>query len=501
MLENDFYPTPEALISRMLSRYSREALSDMTILEPSAGNGNIADFILDQTDRCFSRREYRARNIHCCEIDYELRSILSDKDFRIVGDDFLSYSGGWILYDLIIMNPPFSHGVEHVLHAWDILKAGDLVAILPSEVFRNPYTEQRKLLARIIQDNDGSVEDAGKAFEDAERKTQVEVSIIRLSKKELSGINDLFSTNGFQKSRIDDSAPDTVENMLAKRDVIASMEDAYHATLEAFKTAYKSLYELSLCGSQFGRNMAGDSEGSRHGTVQEAFCNFMGSTKLSGIATKKDFQDVYKQSFNVFVNDLRRAAWETVFGTTQMERFMTEGVKTEFRKLQQSQYSIEFSQQNVIKLLDTLFLNTNKIGEAAIIEAFDLMTKYYKENRIHVEGWKTNDFWRVNKKIILPFVVDWTFGTPHISWNQTQKLNDIDRGLCFLSGKSFDTIKKTSESIEAACKERCLFGKSEFFDFRLYKKGTGHFTFQDSNLWESFNIAACKGKNWLPQDT
>lgn len=496
MLENDFYPTPEDLISRMLSQYSREALADMTILEPSAGNGNIADFILDQTDRCFSRREYRARNIHCCEIDYELRSILSDKDFRIVGDDFLSYSGGGILYDLIIMNPPFSHGVEHVLHAWNILKAGDLVAILPLEVFRNPYTEQRKLLARVIQDNGGTVEDAGKAFEDAERKTSVEVCIIRLSKKELAGIDDLFSSSRFKAGKVDDSAPDTVENMLAKRDVVASMEDAYHATMEAFKTAYKALYELSLCGSIFGSRMSDD--GCRNGTVQEAFCRLIGSAKLSTIATKKDFQEVYKQSFNEFVGELRRAAWEKVFDTTQMERFMTEGVKTEFRKLQQDQYAIEFCQDNVMKLLDTLFLNTNKIGEAAILEAFDLMTKYHKENRVHIEGWKTNDFWRVNKKVILPHIVDWTFGRPRLSWSQEQKLNDIDRGLCFLSGKSFDTINKTARSIESGCNNLVLSGSGEFFDFRLYKKGTGHFTFRDNDLWERFNIAACKGKNWLP---
>ena len=496
MLENDFYPTPEDLISRMLSRYSREDLSGMTILEPSAGKGDIADFILGRTDHYYGRSETRARNIHCCEIDPDLRRILSDKDFRMVADDFLSYSGGGILYDLIIMNPPFSKGVEHVLHAWDILKAGDLIAILPSEVFRNPYTEQRKLLARVIQDNGGEVEDAGKAFEDAERKTSVEVSIIRLSKKNLDGMDDLFSSSRFKSSKIDDSAPDTVENMLAKRDVISSMEDAYHATLESFKTAYKALYELSLCGSMFGSRMS--DEGNRHGTVQEAFCRLIGSAKLSTITTKKDFQEVYKQSFNEFVGELRRAAWEKVFDTTQMERFMTEGVKTEFRKLQSDQYSIEFCQENVMKLLDTLFLNTNKIGESAILEAFDLMTKYHKENRIHIEGWKTNDFWRVNKKVILPYIVDWSFGRPRLSWNQEQKLNDIDRGLCFLIGKSFDTINKTARSIESGCNELQLSGSSEFFDFRLYKKGTGHFTFRDTDLWERFNIAACKGKNWLP---
>ena len=498
MFEHDFYPTPNGLIRKMLEPYDRESLSDKVILEPSAGKGDIADFIIDTLERSYKRREYLARNIHCCEIDHDLRGVLSSKGYRLVCEDFMGYSGVGVLYDLIVMNPPFSHGVEHVLHAWDILRAGDLVAILPKEVINNPYCESRKLLVKVIQDNHGVVEDAGKAFEDAERKTSVEVCIIRLTKEEYAGIDDLFTDSRFSRAKIDDSAPDSVENMLAKRDVIASMEDAYHSTLASFKTAYKALYELSMCGSVFGNRMLGSLNEGRHGSVKEAFCRLMGSAKLTSISTKKEFQEVFKESFNEFSVDLRRAAWEKVFDTTQMDRFMTESVKNEFRKLQQDQHSIEFNQENVIKLLDTLFLNTNKIGEAAILEAFDLMTKYHKENRIHIEGWKTNDFWRVNRKIILPYVVDWSIGRPHCSWSVTQKLDDIDRGLCFLTGKSFDSIKRISISVDAACRELCLTGNSEFFDFRVFKKGTGHFTFKDTDTWESFNIAACKGKNWLP---
>ena len=109
-----------------------------------------------------------------------------------------------------------------------------------------------------------------------------------------------------------------------------------------------------------------------------------------------------------------------------------------------------------------------------------------------------SECWRVNRKVILPYVVDWSFGYPRCSWGTMQKLDDIDRGLRFLSGKSFDIIKRTSASIESCGNARETSGSSEFFDFRLYKKGTGHFTFRDVDLWESFNISACKGKNWLP---
>ncbi len=41
---------------------------------------------------------------------------------------------------------------------------------------------------------------------------------------------------------------------------------------------------------------------------------------------------------------------------------------------------------------------------------------------------------------------------------------------------------------------------STYFDITVYKKGTIHLTFNDENILRRFNVAACRGRGWLPCD-
>ena len=40
---------------------------------------------------------------------------------------------------------------------------------------------------------------------------------------------------------------------------------------------------------------------------------------------------------------------------------------------------------------------------------------------------------------------------------------------------------------------------SQFFNCKIYRKGTLHITFKEESLWREFNIRATKGKAWLPE--
>ena len=94
-------------------------------------------------------------------------------------------------------------------------------------------------------------------------------------------------------------------------------------------------------------------------------------------------------------------------------------------------------------------------------------------------------------------------GKPSIHYSTREKLLDIEKALCFVSGKKFTDIKSnTIDSVVNRKKDKDLtFGNwydSEFFKFKIFKKGTLHLEFKDKFLYEQFNIIACKGKNWLP---
>ena len=99
-----FYPTPKELLSELLSteiefngRYRKfDANISGNVLEPSAGKGDIADYI---------KSKNRHVSIDLIELDEHLVSILYGKGYNVVWRDFLTYETHK-QYDYIILNPP-----------------------------------------------------------------------------------------------------------------------------------------------------------------------------------------------------------------------------------------------------------------------------------------------------------------------------------------------------------------------------------------------------------
>lgn len=118
----DFFPTPAAQADEMIEAADIE--EGMTVLEPSAGMGHIAD-------------QLRAQDIEpdVIEISSDRRELLEAKGYNLVDRDFMEHDK---TYDRIIMNPPFSdrRDFQHVQHAYSLLKPGGrLVAIMGEGVF------------------------------------------------------------------------------------------------------------------------------------------------------------------------------------------------------------------------------------------------------------------------------------------------------------------------------------------------------------------------------
>ena len=99
----------------------------------------------------------------------------------------------------------------------------------------------------------------------------------------------------------------------------------------------------------------------------------------------------------------------------------------------------------------------------------DNMTRWHEENREHFEGWKSNDCWRINKRVIIPNCAEergydnWGF-----SYHKDSEVDDIDRALCLVTGKNFDNILTVVKSVRGAYhseKET----QSEFFKIRMFK--------------------------------
>jgi hypothetical protein len=121
-----FFPTPGLVIDLMLQKANIKP--GMSILEPSAGKGDIADSIKEVCPDC---------KLYLVELNNTLERILSSKGYDAANLDFLRYDLG-IQFDRILMNPPFEkeQDVDHVRHAYDLLKPGGrLVAIMGEHCF------------------------------------------------------------------------------------------------------------------------------------------------------------------------------------------------------------------------------------------------------------------------------------------------------------------------------------------------------------------------------
>lgn len=119
---DQLFPTPPDLAARMV-RLSGIGEGD-TVLEPSAGTGNIVKAIQARGGRPFT-----------VEIDNRLAPMTAARcsDFlELRPEDDGTCGGGCGYVDAVVMNPPFKDGadIKHILHARTFLKPGGrLVAI------------------------------------------------------------------------------------------------------------------------------------------------------------------------------------------------------------------------------------------------------------------------------------------------------------------------------------------------------------------------------------
>jgi hypothetical protein len=177
---------------------------------------------------------------------------------------------------------------------------------------------------------------------------------------------------------------------------------------------------------------------------------------------------------------------------------MTVKVRDDFREKMSSQKNIAISKKNIMDFVSALIQNSGNILEENISAVFDHFTKYHFENREYVEGWKTNERWKVGKRVILPNIVDTQWNGLKISYDKEYQLSDIDKALCYISGKSLDQVSTLYDQIKNSMRGGIKNGESEFFKFKWYLKGTLHLEFKDKILWQEFNMRACAKRQWLP---
>lgn len=487
-----FYPTPDNIINKMISGLDFNYIH--SILEPSAGKGNIIDRLKEiEKPKYYNSNRYNF-DIDCIEIDENLRHILKDKGYRLVYNDFLTYNT-MKEYDLIIMNPEFLNGAKHLLKALEMQErnGGAIICLLNAETLKNDYSNDRKLLNRKLKEYNASIEYIQDSFMAAERSTAVEIALIKVKLPEVK--KESFILKGLKKTQEQKEYTEQEQTAVVENDFFKSIVNQYNLEVAAGINLIKEYYAMKpFILSEFAK----DKETGE--TVQTGGCIL--NLDLS------ENRDKYnnKLSINNYIKQVRKKYWKALFNNPDFIGKLTNNLKQDFYNRLDDLSNYDFSLYNIYELKIEMSKKVVKGIEETIINLFDELSHkhhYYNEtsNNIHYyNGWKTNKAWIINKKVIIPLSGYDTFWNKYrpSDYKVLEKLQDIEKCFNYLDGGLTEAI-----DIEESLKFAEEFQETKdiqlkYFTVTFYKKGTCHISFNNEELLKKFNIFGAQHKKWLP---
>ena len=473
----DYYPTPEAFLKEISSGMDWKSIN--YVLEPSAGKGNIAEYVKQ------AKGKWSQVDIDCIEIEPELRAILKDKELRVVHDDFLTFHT-YKHYDLIFMNPPFSHGAHHLLKAIEVqsLSGGGIICILNAETLRNTYTRDRQELVQKLEQYGAEIKYYENAFSVAENLTNVEVAVVKLIVPAPERKTTIFET--LREKEYEEYEKKRENFELADMDFVKSFVALYNRELEWGLRLYDEYLELqskALDGKSLLSLKIGDDEG---------------------------YGDQEHFSVNEYVKAIRRKYWEKLFEHPSFTSRLTSNLYYQYTSQVSEFTNYDFSYWNIKTVQQEIALSLVKGVEKCIVELFDKLSHQYawdsdlNNGNIHYyNGWKTNLSWKINKRVILPLQA-WNYhGELYYSPNFQYcvgTLSDIEKVLNYLDCGETHSGLDIGQSLVDAQKVGYMRNiRTKYFEVTFYKKGTCHITFTNERLLKKLNIFGSQKKGWLPK--
>ena len=489
-----FYPTPKELGLRMRAKIKG---SNLMALEPSAGKADLIDAV--NSTEWSEKYECKiggntVKTFHCIEKDPNLQAILRGKGHIVVDSDFLTFSGP-DKYDLIIANPPFADGYKHLLKSIDIMYSGQIIFLLNAETLRNPYSNSRKLLVKKLAELHADIEYIQGAFADAERPTGVEVALIDITiTRDVE--QDLFEGADDRTEEFNGKFEEKHEVSTGKTifELVADYNNVLAKSMEVIFSYYKNYRKVS-------KFVALNEE--------------LSTTHLySGVREEtKNLTKLMQSTANSTTSRIRATYWHKTLSLKEVKSRLTTKKQKEFDEALKTYSNMDFTENNIRTFVLNIIGSYDQTLRDSISSLFDEMTNYaFRANRLYLDnihyfnGWKTNDAFKVGKKVILPIHVGYGNAWLDLSGNWRldsmveRYLRDFDLVMNYFDGGNPEYV-----SIGEALKKAFHFGinrkiDSTYFEISVFKKGTIHLTFKNMDILRRFNIIACQEKNWLPDD-
>lgn len=462
----DFYPTPTNVINTMMLG---EDILGKTILEPSAGSGNIVSWLKDNG----------ACEVIACEKDKTLQKLLAGK-CELIADDFLSVTSDQVSHvNYIVMNPPFSDAVKHIKYAFNIAPAGcTVISLCNSSNLERRYSSERQELYELVELY-GCSEYLGTVFDTAERKTNVGVSLIKLYKT--GEDEDEFASYFF--SNEDDLLDKNETEGIVQYNVVRDMVNRYTSAVKLFNETMEAANKI---------NDAAKFSDSKFDYVPIRFT----TVDINGNSVNISRQQYKKQ--------LQKYYWRIIFNKLNMEKYATNGLREQINKFVEKQVNVPFTMHNIYQVINMVVQTTGQRMDKALLEAFDLICSFSAENSTAGEKWKTNSNYMINRKFIVPYMTDYDsrystlneYMSMNYSGNVT-RIEDVIKALCYITGTNYDNITNLRDFVYRSNLSYGTWYEWSFFRIKGFKKGTMHFEFTDEDVWIRFNQQVAKQRGWV----
>lgn len=511
----EFYPTPKSLLKTMFDKYVEHCKTEkqmtweyrrVDILEPSAGKGDILEYFKDNVADCYCPEP------DCIEKDENLRLVLKGKaeDFNLIWDDFLSFQTEKH-YDLIVMNPPFSNGAKHLLHAIHLAESngGDtiIMCLLNAETLLNPYTNERKELSKKLSELHAEVQIIEDGFTEAERPTDVKTAFVFIDIPKsfhVSLLLDELEKAKEYKAKI--SQPTeivTAENYIAQMiafyknevELCSAFMHEYFSIAPFLKMTLPEQFEPSEEHYQELKEEAG----------HIAKYDYQNEPILKLTVGKSEIERY--GDINKVLNAIRYKYWNHLFHNEEFTKLLTTDMRQELYNTVSSMKKYDFNEHNIKVVQEQFIQSLLENLEETILKLFDELTCKHSffdgsANIHYYNGWKSNKAHKLNKKVVIPMhgvFDDWEFHRDFFRCYELEnKIKDIEKVFNYLSDGTTDGVSVENVIYWANAQQKNRNLHFKYFDASIFKKGTCHLKFTDEDVVDALNIYVGRHKNWLP---
>ena len=549
--QNGFYPTPKSVAYQLFDMIDSQYIHE--VLEPSAGKGDLfkafgcyknEKYQKSLAEKGVNKKDYNnaSCNIDAIEFDPNLRGILNyefcgqrvqefnnkmyeisqnrrylwkEDDYegltdeqiaelkqlkeevkerstyvhvKIVHNDFMTFASKKH-YDLILMNPPFANGDEHLMKAIQMQSenGGKILCILNAETLLNLYSNKRKFLMNTLNDLGAKIQFVDNGFSDAERQTDVRVALIYIDIPEPEHHSEIYEK--FQKAK---EYKESTEGNSSKLTTTNFLEDLIAQYNEEMELGLALIDEFNALLPYLNRNVVGDAGN---------YSNL--SLKVGNEAV--GYTDSPK---NKFINLTRHKYWTSLLNNEKFTGMLTKNLKDKYSSMISKFAEYDFTMFNIQTLMNDMNSSLQDGIEKTILDLFDKMSAKFayipemESNTYLYNGWKTNKAHKVGKRVILPCngaFSDWKWDkNPLNVYNCVELLSDMQKALNYLDGGQTDDINLNVAITKA--RDECNYKKIEtkYFYVTFYKKGTMHCIWKNEELLKRFNIYVSKRRNWFP---